>query len=439
MPELDLHLRALANASLTRAPKLFKRGTHRTNPPEETAARVASLAGQIGITRVGNVTGLDEIGIPVVIAVRPNSRSFSVSQGKGLNLAQARASALMEAIELFHGEDIMARTRVASERQISADSCAVASGTLCGTGNPLPDGAPIRWIEGYDLLCRESCWVPWEVVHTDYTLPTEHSGLHFLSGTNGIASGNHLLEALSAAVCELVEHDAVALWHTRGLRDRARCGLDMASVDDEDCQALLDKYRMAGVVPRIWDVTSDVGIATFVCDLPAQEVNLLACGAFGGAGCHPNRGIALARALTEAAQIRLTYITGNRDDLPASDYQESASERRGAALLDAVSHDAESLSFRRVAHFDADDLASDLEWELQQLRPNGIDRVVAVDRTRSDVGVPVVRVVIPGLEWDCTHPDCTPGSRRVAPVMVADAISTFLASFPAAVLSAAIP
>jgi len=411
LSELDTHIRALANASDGRAPKLFKRGTHRTSPPDETAARVAPLARQIGITRVGNVTGLDEIGIPVVIAVRPNSRSFSVSQGKGLNLAQARASALMEAIELFHGEDITARTRVASEREISADSCAVASGTQCGTGNPLPETAAIRWIEGYDLLCRESCWVPWEVVHTDYTLPTEHSGLHFLSGTNGIAAGNHLLEALSAAVCELVEHDAVALWHAGGLRERARCRLDTTSVDDEDCQALLDKYHAAGVVPRIWDVTSDVGIATFVCDLPAQDGQFAGLRRFRGAGCHPNRSIALARALTEAAQIRLTYITGNRDDLPASDYQESVSERLGAALLDAVSHDAEPLSFRRVAHFDADDLACDLEWELRQLCATGIDRVVAVDLTRSDVGIPVVRVVIPGLEWDCTHPDYTPGAR----------------------------
>ena len=98
---------------------------------------------------------------------------------------------------------------MASHREISANSCVVEPGTLCGTGNPLPDGEKIAWIEGYDLLCRQRCWVPWEIVHTDYTLPTSHSGLHFLSGTNGIAAGNHMLEALSAAACELIEHDAL--------------------------------------------------------------------------------------------------------------------------------------------------------------------------------------------------------------------------------------
>ena len=66
--------------------------------------RVRPFAAQMGITRLGNVTGLDRIGIPVVVAVRPNSRSVSVSQGKGIELPQAMTSALMEAVEGVHGE-----------------------------------------------------------------------------------------------------------------------------------------------------------------------------------------------------------------------------------------------------------------------------------------------------------------------------------------------
>lgn len=409
---LGSNITGLAKAIDNPAFKVFRRGTHRTSSPDDTWARFAPFARQIGITRIGNVTGLDHIGIPVAIAVRPNSRSLAVSQGKGLSLPQARASALMEAIELFHGEDISARTRLASYREISADSCVVAPSSLPGTGTPLPDGTEIAWIEGYDLLCRESCWVPWEIVHTDYTLPTSHSGQHFLSGTNGIAAGNHLLEALSAAICELIEHDAVALWHVCGVRERARCGVDIASIDDEDCCALLEKYERAGIVPRVWDVTSDIGISAFVCDIPATiDSRRDGLRRFRGAGCHPNRNIALARALTEAAQIRLTYITGNRDDLPPSDYEESHKEKLGAALLDAASRAAEPRSFGRAPHHDAEDLALDVRWELQRLRSVGIDRVIAVDLTRSDFGIPVVRIVIPGLEWDCTHPDYTPGPR----------------------------
>jgi YcaO-like protein with predicted kinase domain len=390
--------------------KRFKRGTHRTIAPEETVARVASKAQQVGVTRLGNVTGLDRIGISVTVAVRPNSRSFSVSQGKGLGLSQALASAMMEAIELFHGEDLTNRTVAASFQELSAKSCAVSPASLCSTGVPLPDEARIGWIEGYDLLGREACWVPWEVVHTDYTLPTSHSGEHFLSGTNGLAAGNHLVEAISSAICELVERDAVALWHAQGMRERSRCRLDVASIDDEDCRTLLDLYEAARIAPRLWDVTSDAGIAAFICDIPAATDDPSGgLRRFRGAGCHPDRGIALARAMTEAAQIRLTYIAGIRDDL--SDYTESAKEKLGAVLLDAVSHAAEACSFCDVPNFATDDVTADVRWELERLRAIGIERIIAIDLTRPDFGIPVVRMVIPGLEWDCTHPDYIPGRR----------------------------
>jgi YcaO-like protein with predicted kinase domain len=364
----------------------------------------------MGITRLGNLTGLDRIGIPVTVAVRPNSRSVSVSQGKGIDLPQALASAMMEAVELFHGEDITAYTRVATYRELASVADVVRPDSLCGTGVPLPEADEIAWIEGYDLLQRKNCWVPWEIVHTDYSFPTDHSSNHFLSGTNGLASGNHLLEALSSGICELVERDAVAIWNARQLWQRANCVLDLASIDDQDCCALLKGYERARLAARVWDITSDVGIPTFVCDIPAARDDPGGgLRRFRGSGCHPNRTVALARALTEAAQVRLTYIAGIRDDL--SDYEESPAQKLGAALLDAASESAEPGSFHDTPSFDADDLADDVRWQLGRLRSVGIERVIAIDLTRSDFGIPVVRTVIPGLEWDCSHPDYIPGPR----------------------------
>jgi YcaO-like protein with predicted kinase domain len=392
--------------------KSYKHGTHRTAAPEDTLARVAPVARQIGITRVGNVTGLDCIGIPVTVAVRPNSRSFSVSQGKGLLLPEALASATMEAIELFHGEHLREHARVASFRALSAASRAVSPASLSGTGIPLGEQTEIAWLEGYDLLGSESCWVPWEVVHTDYTLPTDHSGEHFLSGTNGLASGNHLVEAISSAICELVERDAVALWHAPDIHARARCRLDPASVTDADCRGLFAIYARADITPRLWNVTSDIGIPAFICDIPAPtEDPSVALRRFRGAGCHPNRSIALSRAMTEAAQTRLTYIAGIRDDL--HDYAESSKDKLGAALLDAMSEAAPPVIFEDIANHDADDVLADVRWELECLRAAGLTTAVAVDLTRPEFGIPVVRMIVPGLEWDCTHPRYVPGRRAL--------------------------
>src|SRR5262252_8690331 len=110
-------------------PKAIRRGTHRVFAPSETLARFRPLAPQMGITRLGNVTGLDRIGIPVAIAVRPNSRSVSVSQGKGLDLTQAMASALMEAIEGFHAEEI-GQVRHATYRDLVETESVVDPTTL---------------------------------------------------------------------------------------------------------------------------------------------------------------------------------------------------------------------------------------------------------------------------------------------------------------------
>jgi YcaO-like protein with predicted kinase domain len=362
----------------------------------------------MGITRLGNITGLDRIGIPVAVAVRPNSCSVSVSQGKGLDLTQATASALMEAAEGFHAEQV-GEGRRATYREIAADGNVVDPLTLCSTGRRFDIDAKISWLQGYDLLRHEPCWVPAEIVHTDYTQPLDG---YFLAGSNGLASGNHLVEAISSAMCELVERDAVAVWGAVGIRAKAQRALDIASVDDPDCQTLLRKYNEAGIAVRLWNVTTDLGIAAFICDIrdpSAAEPRRLR--RFHGAGCHPDRVIALARALSEAAQTRLTYIAGIRDDLLPSEYEEPPNTEIVDALLYALCQETEARSFRDAPSFAADDLSQDLRWELERLAAAGIARVVAVDLTRSEFGIPVVRIVIPGLEGDIRHPHYVPGPR----------------------------
>src|SRR5690348_6887617 len=95
-------------------PKSCNIGTHRLCSPEATISRVKPFAAAMGITRIGNITGLDVIGIPVAIAVRPLSRVITVSQGKGVTVPHALASALMESVEGFHGERIWSRVKRSS-------------------------------------------------------------------------------------------------------------------------------------------------------------------------------------------------------------------------------------------------------------------------------------------------------------------------------------
>src|SRR5262245_6907217 len=86
--------------------KGHRAGTHRACSPEQTLHAYRPFMPRFGITRLANVTGLDVVGIPVYMCVRPNSRNLSVSQGKGLDVASAKVSALMESIEGWHAESV---------------------------------------------------------------------------------------------------------------------------------------------------------------------------------------------------------------------------------------------------------------------------------------------------------------------------------------------
>src|SRR5437868_5060616 len=88
--------------------------THRTVSPAVTLERMWALPPALGVTRLANITGLDCIGIPVVVACRPNSCGLATSQDKGVDLIAAKASALMEAAERQQAEQIALPRRIAS-------------------------------------------------------------------------------------------------------------------------------------------------------------------------------------------------------------------------------------------------------------------------------------------------------------------------------------
>ena len=113
----------------------------------------------------------------------------------------------------------------------------------------------------------------------------------------------------------MIERDAATLFDLRSeaLQERR---VDLASIDDLDCQTLLDRFAAAALAVAVWDMTSDVGVPAFRCHVMERddEPGLLPLPA-EGQGCHPEPAVALCRALTEAAQGRVTVIAGVRDDI----------------------------------------------------------------------------------------------------------------------------
>ena len=389
----------------------YRRGTHRCVEPRETLDRIEPHLGKMGITRIANITGLDRIGIPVALACRPNSRSLSVSQGKGATLDAAKASAAMESIELFHAENIRLALRLSSYEELRRTERVVHPTDL-----PLvKDGLfnkhrRLLWIEGYDLLHQKTLWVPYEMVSTDFTLPFPDGYGCFPPNSNGLASGNNLLEAISHGLCEVVERDAITLWSLRNSEERSQTELDLNSVTDDLCRELLDRFLHANIAVRVWDVSSDVALPCFRCLIGENHQDPSHFGyAARGYGCHPSRAVALARALTEAAQGRLTYIAGSRDDVSRRNYDRL--KRSRLASLSAEAESPEKRDYASLPDWDEQTLHDDLKRELDSLSACGIHQVIVVDLTREEFQISVAKVVIPGLEGVIFEEDYSPGAR----------------------------
>jgi ribosomal protein S12 methylthiotransferase accessory factor len=122
----------------------------------------------------------------------------------------------------------------------------------------------------------------------------------------------------------------------------------------------------------------------------------------------------LLRALTEAAQSRLTYISGSRDDIERRDYRRPGDETPADASRRNGGAAPSQRPFQATTSGDTDTLNDDLRWELAQLQAAGLNQVIVVDLTIADFALPVVKVVIPGLESVPDGPEYVPGARARA-------------------------
>lgn len=294
----------------------------RMRPPDATVAAMRPKFSEFGITRLACLTGLDEIGIPVWAATRPNARTLAVSQGKGLDDAAARASATMEAIEVAVAERAERPHRRATTSELRAEGRRLQRlDMLLRRGVRAPgDDEPIAWIEGLDLLSGEGVFVPLEAaVLCDGRVP-----VRWWQSTDGLASGNVFWEATLHGLCERIERDALTLWTLRDDHAVERACVAVEAFADAELSRLDAVVSRAGFRLRLFDVTSDLGIPVIfsvISPVPnGHEDKWKHFDLSAGSGCHPDPVRAAIRAVTEAAQSRLTTIAAARDDFEPARY-----------------------------------------------------------------------------------------------------------------------
>ncbi len=390
----------------------------RAVPLERTLALLPELRRRFGITRVADLTYLDRIGLPVYSSVVPRSLDLlTVYNGKGLTRDHARVGAVMEAVE----------RQVAG--RLSIDTFEAHPSDVPGALDPRElaldaawEGRPIAWVRGYDLLHDEVAYVPRAAVEWPCLGPR----IFPIVTTNGLASGNTVLEATYHALFELVERHVWSLAHARAyLRPRAILesfagpgagSFDGVMIDDPVGEALeipTGDPAIDGIVARIvaCDLTVRMivireGVLPPVVFATIAEPSALQPTAHIGIGCSWSPAHATLRALTEAVQSRLTDVQGAREDILRADDRRPtrfhSHSRRIAKLPKGRWHFdgpvTGSTTLQEIADRSTSDLASDVRRLLDALRDSHVRRAVIVDISPPGIDIAVVRAIVPDLE-----------------------------------------
>jgi YcaO-like protein with predicted kinase domain len=399
-------------------------GIERLVPAVQTVARVEKVAELLGVTRLADITGLDRIGIPVYSSVVPDSADdLSVYNGKGARPIDAKAGALMEAIERQTAlkirvpfvEDSFSNLRdsrsVLDPRFINQELAPSYS-----------ENRTYSWSEGRDIVSNEPCWVPTKFAgYFWHDIP--HPGCFVLTNTNGLASGNCREEAICHALCELAERDAwtmVELGAHQMPRERRSFALGVEAKDGPDdlemfpCvdlgpNELLQKFWQAGLFPVVRDITSSLGVPSFFASVADESITGYPM-AHSGLGAHPNAEVAVRRALVELAQSRCVDIQAVREDIlpPDAVAKHFALHTRRINKINRESwYFGQSKHLRRLSDVSSYAFATieeDLQFLLQRFAACGLDQIIVIDFTPNLTTHSVVRVIVPGIEsWALDH------------------------------------
>jgi ribosomal protein S12 methylthiotransferase accessory factor len=400
-------------------------GGHRACTPQQTLEcfghHVSPITGAVSLLERDSTDGVLHVYLSGPNGAR-RARSLrglradlrSSNCGKGTTDLQAKAGALCEGLErysgTFRGDEPRRRARLAdlggaavppddcllfSARQYAArDAWNAAGHRYDAVPLPFDPGAEIDWSPVWSLSRQAVRYLP--AAYCWFSYPQRADRAFCYACSNGNAAGNTVEEAVLQGFLELVERDSVALWWYSRVR---RPGVDL----DSFAEPYLDRLRafLAGKRRDLWalDLTSDLGVPAFAAlsrrtDGGAEQVLF-------GFGAHLDARVALLRAVTE-----LNQMLGPVLDVPADD--PAAGHLTDRATLDwlrtATLENQPYLTLlggppRRAADFPAsrnDDLKDDVAL-CQALAERQGAELLVLDQTRPEIGLPVVKVIVPGL------------------------------------------
>jgi ribosomal protein S12 methylthiotransferase accessory factor len=404
-------------------------GTSRVYPVEKTLEDVSEISKKIGLTRIADITYMDKLYIPNYSCVLPGTEDYIwVYSGKGPTKKHAKVSAIMESIERYsslptnyYGKFISGTfNKLKQSYNILHPEEVVEPLTFDFHNNMVMD-----YVKGYDIICRENILVPAALALFRYTPNSPSLNPFAFHHTNGLASGNVFEEAVCHALCEVIERDAISLAQLRAsaipfhilnniYHNFQRHGYNINPIskeqfiddnsifpdvkisqeDSHQVTKLINTFKKFNIRLIIKDITTDIKIPTFnvACvEWISHDYGYLA----EGHGTHPDKRIALLRAITEVSQTRAANIQGARDDLRKIHYNDNNTDDKNAWQFMASE---KTINFSDIITYLNEDILDDINIIIKFFKIVGLKKAIIVNLTNPKIKIPVVRAIVPSLE-----------------------------------------
>lgn len=388
--------------------------SHRAASLEDTLARVLAKQELLGITRISNITNVDNLRIPNYSVISPLLNfppapgMISVMSGKGATLLQAKISALMETVERY---SCIKRDNFSIQGSYSWLSknfnVAHPSEFIVPDSFLYEDDQPMEWVYSQSLFHGDLVLVPACLVFTPYQAVNGVATLQ--SSTNGLASGNTIEEAALHAILELIERDAEAIT----LNCDLFWSLDLKKDLPESARELIGRFAQENIDIEVKYITKDIDVPVFltiIVDRTLASVKYIN----GGKGAHLDPEIALLRSLTEASQSRVVGMTGIREDMPKKRDQMDSPDFQALLAKESIlfGKSPNTINFSEIPDQAGEYITDDLDYLFSELRKIGTPDVYLSDLTRKEIGIPVARVLVPSLEFEVPGNWCGPRLRE---------------------------
>ncbi|MBW2141404.1 MAG: YcaO-like family protein [Deltaproteobacteria bacterium] len=278
--------------------------------------------------------------------------------------------------------------------------------------DPFYEDRPIKWAKGWHLLNEKPVFAPIAYTHLFPASVIGAPNRLVENRPNGLAAGNCLEEAILQAILELVERDAQAIfiWNQLPMPE-----IDLKTLPQKnnfELHRVLNAAQASGLKVILKDITSDIKIPTiYAFGIDEMEEGP----AFQwGVGSHLDPSIAVSRALTELIQVRTVFSRFKKavpKNIEAQHSSQWLSENEEAVrfmkfcYLDAwesvryITQTRRTISFKDISAPSDKDILTEIKYCFEQISGAGLTDVIAINHTRFGLDFPVVRVLIPGLEF----------------------------------------